>query len=177
VLDKGIEVDLQSWFRQGDDCIWDSVVTFYYRGQFGAPAAHGDSLGAPRTSPEVDPAISPATSWRIADGARWQYGKLTGDYNGVHQWNWYARRLGFAAAFPHSQWVAAQCLGRMAKAESLPLQLDLWLKGPVYFGRDVIHHQSRSDAGRDFALWIDGEQRPALVGSLSSPPARETPSP
>jgi hypothetical protein len=176
VLEKGIEVDLQSWFQQGDECLWDSIVTFYYRGRFGAPVAHAAPLCAPRNSPDVDPSLAAATRWPIGDGARWHFGKLTGDYNGLHQWDFYARRFGFAGAFPHSQWVVAQCLGHLASTNSTPRQLDLWLKGPVYFGSSVTIRQSLSDDDRqDFALWVEGDPRPPLMGSLSAAPRQLEP--
>ena len=147
VLEKGIEVDLHTRLQQGDDCAWESVVTFYYRGRFGSPTEYGAALGAAPISPFL---------------------ALTGDYNGIHQWDWYARRFGFAAAFAHPQRVAAQCLGHLHSSGSKPQQLDLWIKGPVYFGSEVIQRQSplAENGGLDFAVWIAGDERPALIGGL-----------
>lgn len=167
VLEKGIEVDLQTRLQRGDDCAWESVVTFYYRGRFGSPAERGAALGAAPTSPVLDKPPANAEHRRIDDTGRWHFGALTGDYNGLHQWDRYARRFGFAAAFPHPQRVAAQCLGHIRSPGSAPRQLDLWIKGPVYFGSEVVQRQSsREDGGQDFGLWIAGDERPALVGSL-----------
>jgi hypothetical protein len=168
VLEKGIEVDLQTRLLQGDDCAWESVVTFYYRGRFGAPTERGAALGAATTFPVLDKSSANAEHWRIDGTGRWHFGALTGDYNGLHQWDRYARRFGFAAAFPHPQRVAAQCLERLRSQGSGPRQLDLWIRGPVYFGSEVVLHQSLREAGgQDFALWIAGDERAALVGSLS----------
>lgn len=167
VLEKGIEVDLRARLQQGDDCAWESVVTFYYRGRFGSPTERGAAVGAASVSPVVEKSTANAERWRIDDTGRWRFGALTGDYNGIHQWDAYARRFGFKAAFPHPQRVAAQCLGHLRSQEPAPLELDLWIKGPVYFGSEVVQHQSsRGDDGQDFALWIAGDDRPALVGSL-----------
>jgi acyl dehydratase len=168
VLEKGIEVDLHTRLRRGDDCAWESVVTFYYRGRFGSPTEHGAALGAAPISPVLDVHSTKAEEWRINGSGRWRFGALTGDYNGIHQWDWYARRFGFAAAFPHPQRVAAQCLGHLHSSGSIPLHLDLWIKGPVYFGSEVIQRVSPlvDNECQDFALWIAGDERPALVGSL-----------
>jgi hypothetical protein len=97
-----------------------------------------------------------------------RFGTLTGDYNGIHQWDWYARRFGFASAFAHPQRIAAQCLGRLHLPGSAPRQLDLWIKGPIYFGSEVIQRVSPlvGNDYQNFALWIAGDERPALVGSL-----------
>jgi hypothetical protein len=172
VLEKGIEVDLQARLQQGDDCAWESVVTFYYRGRFGSPTERGAALGAAPTSPVLDKFSAAAERWRIDDTGRWRFGALTGDYNGIHQWDRYARRFGFAAAFPHPQRVVAQCLGHLGSLGSAPRQLDLWIKGPVYFGSEVVLRQSLLENDRqDFALSITGDERPALVGSLYQPTA------
>jgi hypothetical protein len=168
VLEKGIEVDLQTRLLQGDDCAWESVVTFYYRGRFGSPTERGAALGAAPMSPTIDKSLATAKHWRIDGTDRWHFGALTGDYNGIHQWDRYARRFGFAAAFPHPQRVVAQSLGHLQSPGSAPRQLDLWIKGPVYFGSEVVLHQSfREEGGQEFALWIAGDERPALLGSLS----------
>jgi hypothetical protein len=168
VLEKGIEVDLHTRLQQRDDCAWESVVTFYYRGRFGSPTEHGAALGALPISPVVDGFSTKAEQWSINGNDRWRFGALTGDYNGIHQWDWYARRFGFAAAFPHPQRVAAQCLGHLHSSGSTPPTLDLWIKGPVYFGSEVVQRVSPlvDNECKDFALWIAGDNRPALVGSL-----------
>ncbi len=173
VLEKGIEVDLHTRLQQGDNCAWESVVTFYYRGRFGSPAEHGAALhgaapGAAPISPVLGDVSTKPEQWRLDGSSRWHFGALTGDYNGIHQWDGYARRFGFAAAFAHPQRVAAQCLGHLHSSDSNARQLDLWIKGPVYFGSEVIQRQSpiAGNGGQDFALWIAGDDRPALVGSL-----------
>jgi hypothetical protein len=96
---------------------------------------------------------------------------LTGDYNGLHQWDAYARRFGFGAAFAHPQRIAAQCLARMAPlAELAPQRLDLWIKGPVFYGCEAVLRESTHAAGdgSDFALWVEANARPALIGSWQS---------
>lgn len=166
VLEKGLEIDLHSRLLQADQCVWESVVTFYYRGRFGSQASGGFALGAAPEAPVIKATGTDAAQWRTEHGGRWQFGALTGDYNGLHQWSWYARRLGFAAAFAHPQRLAAQCLGRLASPMSGAMQLDLWLKGPVFYGRDVALGQLAHPGGHDFSLTMVGEDRPALVGSL-----------
>ena len=167
VLEKGIEVDLHTRLQQDDDCAWESVVTFYYRGRFSPPTQHGTAAGAAPISPVLGDQSAKAARWRIDDSRRWHFGTLTGDYNGIHQWDWYARRFGFAAAFAHPQRIVAQCLGHLDSRGCTPRQLDLWIKGPVYFGHEVIQRQSPpAEEGQNFALSIAGDERPALVGSL-----------
>lgn len=170
VLDKAIEVDLHTAMYQGDACAWESVVTFYYRGRFGPPSEQGKNLGPPAGSPKLDQDRGTATNWRVQGKKRWQFGAITGDYNGIHQWDGYARRFGFPAAFAHSQRVLAQCMAHLAVPSDLPQQLDLWIKGPVFYDREVVLRQEPRAAGKgqDFAVHLVDDTRPALVGSWRS---------
>ena len=167
VLEKGLEVDLHARLREGEACAWESVVTFYYRGRFGSATQHGAALGAAAIAPVLDDSARKTAQWCVDGGSRWQFGALTGDYNGLHQWDWYARRFGFPGAFAHPQRIAAQCLAHLPSPGPAPQQLDLWIKGPVVFGSEVVQRESRwaAGAGSDFALWVAGDARPALVGS------------
>jgi acyl dehydratase len=177
VLAKGVEIDIHTKLAQRGACRWESIVTFYYRGRFGAEAASGLALGAGATSPVIreslpengtESAAIESATWNVGDDQRWRFAGLTGDFNGLHQWDGYARRMGFPAAFPHPQRALGQCLARLPEPGPVPLELDLWIKGPVFFGRDVtLHHgPAAATGGRDFGLWLDGESRPALVGTL-----------
>jgi acyl dehydratase len=166
VLEKGLEVDLHTRLVQGDDCAWESIVTFYYRGRFGAPLQHGTALGAAADAPSVSEQGDRQT-WRVNGDNRWQFGALTGDYNGIHQWDAYARRLGFRKAFAHPQRIAAQCLAHLPMPNTLPLHLDLWLRGPVFYNSEItlITERPADGNGINFAVKLSGDERPAMIGS------------
>jgi hypothetical protein len=169
VHDKGLEVDLHAQYLQDGAPVWESIVAYYYRGRFGPSFEHGDALGAPAMSPVLDPSTAPAAQWTVDNGRRLEFCRLTGDYNPLHLTTHYAHRMGFAAAFPHPQRVAAQCLGHLAATGAPPRELDLWIKGPAFFGSAVtLRQKSTDDGGQNFGLWVEGEERPALVGSLRS---------
>jgi hypothetical protein len=166
VLAKGVEIDIHATLSKEGACRWESVVTFYNRGRYGDPAESGAELGAAPSSPVLPDGLETA-SWNVGSDQRWRYATLTGDYNGLHQWDGYARRMGFPAAFPHPQRVLGQCLARLPEPGPAPLDLDFWIKGPVFFGRDVtMRHRPCAASGREFGLWLAGETRPALVGRL-----------
>lgn len=169
VLEKGIEVDLHTRLQRGATTAWESVVTFYYRGRYGSATERGATLGASQTAPVVADQAEHVARWRVGAVKQWHFGALTGDYNGIHQWNWYARGMGFPAAFAHPQRVAAQCLARLPPTYSAPQRLDLWIKGPIFFGSEVVQRRNVSPSGssQDFALWLADDPRPALVGHSS----------
>ncbi|MDT3736882.1 MAG: hypothetical protein ROZ00_11695 [Denitratisoma sp.] len=160
ILEKGAEFDLHTTVDDGRTTAWESVNTFYMRGRFGAPTAD-----AVPEAPKVSPGETAA--WRMPAGGGWHFGGLSGDYNGVHMFGWYARKLGFPRAFFHPPRVLGQCLARLPQAEAgLPLRLDAWIKGPVFYGAPV---KMRSESGADeavFALHVNEDERPAIVGRL-----------
>jgi hypothetical protein len=80
--------------RDGAATAWESVNTFYVRGRFGAPTEsvpEAPKRGAQKVSP------GDTAKWRMPAGGGWHYGGLSGDYNGVHMFGWYARKHGFRA--------------------------------------------------------------------------------
>lgn len=105
------------------------------------------------------------------DGQRgdWRFGSLTGDYNGIHCWDWYARRLGFRRALYHPPRVLGLCLARLAAQDAgAPQRLDAWLKGPVPHGATVRLHARPDPGATIFALHVERE-RPCIVGRLADP--------
>ena len=162
ILEKGAEFDLHATVQVDGAVAWESLNTFYARGRFGTPT--GDAV------PEA-PKVSPGNTvqWRMLAGGGWHYGGLSGDYNPLHLWGWYARKHGYARAFSHPQRVLGQCLAKLAQpASALPLQLEAWLKGPVFYGEPVSMHIEAMSDGTAFALHVNGDHRPAIVGRLSA---------
>lgn len=161
VVAKGVEIDLHTTARAQEDLFWESTNTFYYRGRFGA-AGGGAPIAA---APLVESAE--AVRWTMPVGGGLRCAKLTGDYNGIHLSDWYARRFGFRGAFQHPQRVIGECLARLPRPmAALPLQLDVWLKGPAYYGSAVALCCIDTRDAVNFALHVDGDERPAIVGRL-----------
>lgn len=159
VLEKGAEVDLYSVMRASGELIWEGVTTFYYRGRFDWDGTSRPSAKAPVVSGE------PVTEWTTQSGGGRQFAALSGDYNGIHYWRWYAQALGFRQAFFHPQRVLGQCLARLPAPRSGEAQrLDVWLKGPVHYGSRVSLLAEHDAAGQSFALRTDSDPRPAIVG-------------
>lgn len=168
VLDKGLEVDLHTRARGEGEAVWESLVTFYYRGAFGSPGAPPALARAPDTGPEE------LARWRTTGGVGLRFGRLTGDYNGIHLWTPYARLFGFARAFHHPQLVLGQCVARLPPLDpAQPQRLDAWLKGPVCYGSEVVLRGRSEPGSRAFALYVGGDARPAIVGRWSAQPLEQ----
>jgi len=163
VLEKGVEMDLHVGAEAGGRTVYEGVNTFYARGRFGAAQA------VARPSPAVAGPL--AAEWRMPGLGRWRYGLLSGDLNPLHLSDGYARRFGYARAFAHPQRVIGQCLGHLGTAQQAPLQLETWIKGPVFYGaRLSLRSESRPQEQR-FALHVDADPRPAIVGRCLTPNA------
>ena len=193
VLDKGAEFDLRTSVRDGSGLAWESVNTFYARGRYGAPTVDAAVPAAPKlvsveanatetragtsarvagVTPEPKVSAGETASWRLPLRGGWQYGGLSGDFNPLHLWNGYAKKLGYARAFLHPQRVLGHCLARLPQADGEgAVGLDTWLKGPVFYGAEVTLRHAQDDGGAVFALHVEGDVRPAIVGRLSCQPA------
>jgi acyl dehydratase len=168
MLEKGAEADLHTTVHAGGTLLWEGLTTFYYRGRHGAPGAPSPLASAP----EVGDAV--LARWHAASGAGRRFARLTGDYNGIHLFPWYARMLGFQRAFHHPQLVLGQCMAHLPAADAASAQrLDAWFKGPVYYETDVALRASIEAGGARFALVPSGESRPAVLGRWSACQAAE----
>lgn len=161
VLDKGAEIDLHTEAHAGGTLAWESLNTFYFRGRYGAAGETSPLAAAPAVGDRrVD-------AWRMPVGGGWRFGGLSGDYNGIHVFGWYARRFGFPRPFFHSQRVLGHCLARLPAPDAArPQRLDAWLKGPVFYGAEVELRADVRDGDAAFAVAMTSESRPAVIGRL-----------
>jgi hypothetical protein len=158
-LEKGMEVDLVTRLTCGGRCDWESVITYFYRGRFDRPTAETMETAAP------DLSMAPVVArFHMPKGGGGSFGALTGDYNGIHWSRFYARQLGFRAAFLHPQRTAGQCLGRLAEPRAEAQTLDLWIKGPVFYGAEVTLSAIQTADETRFGLSLAGDDRAAIAG-------------
>lgn len=160
---KGAEFDLHTTVHVDGDLAWESIVTFFARGRFGEPGPAPPLARAPSASG------TPIAEWTMSDTAHWSFGRFTGDYNGIHLWDWYARRFGFRSGLYHPPRVLGECLARLPLRETRagPSRLDAWLKGPVPHGARVRLHAATTTTEARFALFA-GDERPCIVGRLAT---------
>ena len=158
---KGAEFDLRTTVHVGSLLAWESVVTFFTRGRFGEPAPDSSCVRSPTEFGSL------AAEWTPRNAGHWRFCSLTGDYNGIHLWDAYARRLGFPRALFHPPRMLGECLSRfpVEPGHRTPQRLDAWLKGPVPHGRPVRLHAASGANQTTFALFVEPE-RPCIVGRL-----------
>lgn len=158
---KGAEFDLRATVQVGSELAWEGVATFFTRGRFGEPGADSPLVRSPTEFGSL------AAEWTPRDAGHWRFGGFTGDYNGIHLWDAYARRLGFPRALFHPQRVLGECLSRLPGAcdHGTPQRLDAWLKGPVPHRTPVRLRATHASNRTTFALFVEPE-RPCIVGLL-----------
>ncbi|MCC6560794.1 MAG: acyl dehydratase [Xanthomonadales bacterium] len=158
VLAKGAEVDLHTSVEAGSTRYWEGCTTFYFRGRFGdAGTADGDAQ--PPAVPERQLA-----RWQAPTGERYAFCRLSGDFNGIHGFDRYARWFGFRGAFLHPQRVLGQCLARIDGSQAPQQRLRSWLRGPVCYGDAVTLLAETRDDTTTFALLAHGDPRAAMIG-------------
>lgn len=160
-LEKGIEIDFHMTAAAAGRLAWEVLTTVYYRGRFGLPPA-GSPAPRPPGAPEREVA-----AWRAEAHGGWAVARLTGDFNGVHYSDRYARRQGFARAFHHPQRMLGQCLAHLGlRVAAPPQRLEAWLRGPVFYGAALRLCAGEEDGRTTFALYTDADPRPAILGVL-----------
>lgn len=158
VLAKGAEVDLHTSVEAGSTRYWEGCTTFYFRGRFGvAVAADGDAQPPP--APEYQIA-----RWQAPADGRYAFSRLSGDFNGIHGFDRYARWFGFRGAFLHPQRVLGQCLARIGGSQAPQQRLRSWLRGPVCYGDAVTLQAETRDDTTTFALLAHSDPRAAVIG-------------
>lgn len=164
-LERGAELDLYSTVHVEGELRWESLTTFYYRHALGG----SDSLSPLAASPRVNG--PPTHHWRAPRGGGVAFGRLSGDYNGIHLSDHYARRHGFARALLHPPVMLGQACARLPEVRDAAVgRLDVWMKGPVPYG-ETVALRSAGEGGRlEFTLTVGEETRPALVGRWNAGP-------
>lgn len=165
-LEKGAELDLRTRALAGGALAWEGIATYYYRGP------HGRPLDAPPPAPPPV-AAAPETAWQTPAGTGWRAGHLTGDYNPLHWWSGYARRAGFRGPSLHPPLAIARCLAHLPDPGGPAQRLDAWFRGPVYEGAGASLAAEPGPGRTRFALFVEGDERPAVVGEWRAAPAGE----
>lgn len=158
IVKNGIEIDIGGEITITGHIVWECCYTFFYRGRFGEPSA--------QVKVESVPDISDSKvicEWFLEKGLGFKFAKLSGDTNGIHYWDSYARMLGFKASFAQPLLVLTRTF------ETLPVQnmdsfiMEQRLKGPVYYNNRICVKGdfSKSHEGR-FDIYCGENPKPCI---------------
>ena len=159
VVAKGLEVDLETCIDSGPLQVASSVNTFYVRSRV------ADGVVAARVPEPPTFTEERRHDWHVSRGGGYAFARLTGDYNGIHLFDGYARRFGFPRAFLHPLRVVGQAIARApGEPTGGPGTTEVWMKGPVLRDSDVYLRVGPDAAGNPvLAVHGQSDPRPAIV--------------
>ena len=162
LVEKGLELDIQSEIRIEDKAVWENKITFYYRGNYGQP----DKSFQPRQM-EAIPDAPETARWFLKGGVGKPFASLSGDGNPIHYMKWYARFSGFKRDFAQPLLILTKAVERMMTGyPANDLCLDVAFKGPVYYNAYVVlRNQSLAESSR-FDIYSEGNDRPCICCDL-----------
>jgi hypothetical protein len=164
IVSKGLEADIISEVRAGDEKVWQNITTYFVRGGFGEGER---SYTPPRLALLVDAPV--IKQWYLPAKDRFRFARVSGDTNGLHYGSLYARMQGFKRDFAQPIRIVAQCVSSLPDVGmERPLQLDFFLKGPVYYENTlVLKHVKKKNSDR-FDLYCKRNTKPCISGELRS---------
>ena len=163
VVPKGLEYDIHSVVESKNETVWESIHTFYYRGNFGKT----ENTSANQTAISAISAPDLLSSWHLGDGIGFRFGLISGDTNGIHYNAWYARRLGFDRDLAQPILVLTKCLDSLLDGDPPAFRLTALLKGPVYYHNNVYLRGTVGVDGKRFDVYCEDNPKPSLCCELT----------
>ncbi|MDY6905759.1 MAG: hypothetical protein SWH61_13870 [Thermodesulfobacteriota bacterium] len=168
---KGIEMDVIAELHISGQLAWQNCTTYFCPGRFNlpGPATTIPSIETLKNAPVIDRWYLPATD-------RFRFARVSGDTNGIHYGTWYARRFRFERDFAQPLRVVARCIHALQQQKdmsavftSFSIELNFFLKGPVYYDRNLALYGAGANGNCRFDLYCEGNDRPCICGALRSP--------
>ena len=157
-------MDLASTIKTGNDTVWENTNTFYYRGKFGET----DKSFTPPTMDSM-PELAQLADWFLPNGIGYRFSKIVGDNNGIHYFAPYARMFGFKRDFAQPILVLANSIRCLPSLDQdMPLQLDVVLKGPVYYNNNILIKRASKKNSHRFDIYCGEETRPSISCNLKN---------
>ena len=162
IVTSGLEIDLSTAVRIGAESVWESLHTFFYRGNFGDPQASNNNS----SELSVRSGCNLWSSWRLPNGIGWRFARISGDSNAIHYSSWYAKGFGFERAFAQPILILTKSLNVLPDSDIPRFRLDTLLKGPVYYGSMVYIKGMTGQKGIRFDIHSGENPRPSMCCEL-----------
>lgn len=158
IVEKGMELDLKGTVSVDNSMVWECCYTFYVRGRFGEPTeVHGDKSLTEIQGPQI------RGEWFLKKEDRFRFAGISGDTNGIHYWDRWARMLGFKMSFAQPVLVLGRSHGAMPLTDMDSFVFEQRLKGPVYYNsRVIIKGGSQPNAGDRYDIYCEDNPKPCI---------------
>ncbi len=166
ILEKGLEVDIQSSISSSGSVAWECTNTFYFRGKFSDSVEnqqkyYHEKIKSPYNSFE----------WRLPDKNGLKFARISGDSNPLHYSRVYSKLMGFERDFAQPFLVSEKVIGLIdKKAENRPVRIDLFYKGQVYYGKMQTIKSIDTGMATSFEVFCEGNERPSIHGCIAELP-------
>ena len=157
---QGIEFDLETEVKVGEELVWAEVSTFLVRKKLSTEDPASPLAGLFDWSEEGEE----LTRFQIPKTAGRHYASITGDYNPIHISPLAARLFGFPRDLVHGMWGVARASADLEELQSdKPVRLDVTFKGPLFMRTEVKVTSAPVPKGRNLKLFCGTEPRPAAL--------------
>lgn len=164
IVPNGLELDVSARIAIGDECVWENINTYLYRGHYG----EADPSYIPRRYvPLAD--IDFYDSWYLPEGCGLRFARISGDSNGLHYSKLYARLKGFDRDFAQPFLVMGNSIRLIPEQDFVDsVYLDIALRGPAYYGSTIrVEGQTVSHDHR-FDIYCGTNPKPCFSGILTA---------
>ena len=174
--EKGVEFSFHtrallqgSQAPEGGEVVWERTNHFYARGLRYSHAINGEAPNC--TVPDNAQTLA---TWRLSGDMRTENARFLGDFNPMHLNSRLAGLMGSPHASAHPPRIVRTCLAHLPGYRGdRPHQLEVWMKGPVFYHREVelkaaVASPESPETGTILGLYLKGEARPAIVIRLSA---------
>jgi acyl dehydratase len=152
---KGLEFDLHTEVKVGDEVVWSETSTYFKRQRF--------KVAEQEETPYVSPVgeVNNLSSWHLDKWAGKKYAMICKDFNPIHINKPLAKLFGFKQDLAHGFCTAAQSLSKVDAQELYGRTLKMYFKGPSYLGSTMTLKIGAQDQNR-YELYTSGNERPVI---------------
>lgn len=162
IREKGMELDVMGEVLSGGRTAWECCYTFFERGRFGGLSAAPGENGLPDIK---DPVV--LGEWFLEKGDGFRFARISGDSNGIHYWDSYARMLGFRMSFAQPVLVLGRSNPMIPLTDMDAFTFEQRLKGPVYYNsRVIVKGGSNSDDEGRYDIFCDDNPKPCICCNI-----------
>ena len=161
--DKGLEFEIISEVRSGDEIVWESISTNLSRCKVPAgltPNPAKEDLSADNWTTE---------KWQVASDTGRCYAKVAGDSNPIHLYPITARLFGFPRHIVHGMWIKAHCMAELESkfgAFEGKTKVQVQFKTPLFLPTTACFSYSLVNKGYSFRVADRNDEKPHLAGRV-----------
>lgn len=158
VVAIGIEADLMTEIRVGEELVWESCSTVLSR------AVEGDGVKRARPKPpEVEDELS--LGWSLSSNLGRSYAGVSKDYNPIHLYPWTAKLFGFRRQIAHGMCLLGRTAAALSEAKG-PTVLMVHFRKPVFLPTEVKLAAGTHEGGQSFRLLSEKDGKVHFYGWL-----------